>query len=173
MNGILWASVGAAIGLLAPFLFRAWQRRAAESADSPPTAAVLPNRQAPDRAGPPARPSVQVKTTAKSAAKAPTGLNRKQSRKFHGVSVKPGLHACKAAQSLVGQRFLPDEAPAMPLAGCDQTRCQCAYSHHGDRRDREDRRSGWGTFGGFTPSIPGGNRRAKSPDRRSDDSAPR
>ena len=102
------------------------------------------------------------------AAQSPRGLNRKQTRKFHGVSVKPGLHACKAVQELVGQRFLPDEAPAMPLAACDQAKCQCAYSHHGDRRDREDRRSGWGTFGGFAPSIPGGNRRAKSLDRRSD-----
>lgn len=158
MSGIFWASLGAAVGLGAPLLFRLWQRSAADRADTLPTATRAPARaRAPGPA--PAR---------QSASRAPAGLNRRQTRKFHGVSVKPGLHACQAAQELVGQRFLPDETPAMPLAACDQAKCQCAYSHHGDRRDREDRRSGWGTFGGFTPSIPGGNRRAKSPDRRSD-----
>jgi hypothetical protein len=158
MSGIWWASLGAALGLGAPFLFRLWQRSAADRADVLPTAAPSPARTripAPASARhPPASP--------------PAGLNRKQARRFHGVSVKPGQQACKAAQDLAGQRFLPDEAPAMPLAACDREKCQCGYSHHGDRRDREDRRSGWGTFGGFTPSIPGGNRRARSPDRRSD-----
>lgn len=161
MSGILWASLGAAIGLGAPLLYHLWQRSVAERADTLPTAT---------RATAKARPAGQpaARTLPNKAPRAPAGLNRKQTRKFHGVSVKPCLHACKAVQELVGQRFLPDEAPAMPLAACDQDKCQCAYSHHGDRRDREDRRSGWGTFGGFTPSIPGGNRRAKNPDRRSD-----
>lgn len=158
MSGICWASLGAAVGLGAPLLFRLWQRSAADRAETLPTATRGPARaRTPGQA--PAR---------QSAPRAPAGLNRRQTRKFHGVSVKPGLQACKAAQELVGQRFLPDETPAMPLAACDQAKCQCAYSHHGDRRDREDRRSGWGTFGGFTPSIPGGNRRARNPDRRSD-----
>lgn len=159
MSGILWAIVGVAIGILVPLLFRRWQRGAVASdhgtQDSP--ARHAPVRPLPGRS--PARPP--------SSSKAPAGLNRKQARKFHGVSVKPGLVACEAVQELVGKRFLPDEAPAMPLPACDEARCRCAYSHHGDRRDREDRRSGWGTFGGFAPSIPGGNRRAKSLDRRS------
>lgn len=158
MSGILWASLGAAIGLGAPLLFRLWQRSAADRADTPPTAARRPAR------GP--APAV-ARQAAGAAPRAPAGLNRKQTRRFHGVSVRPCPHACQAAQALAGQRFLPEEAPAMPLAGCDQAKCQCAYSHHGDRRDREDRRSGWGTFGGFTPSIPGGNRREKKRDRRS------
>ncbi|MEQ1801712.1 MAG: hypothetical protein ABL989_07320 [Gammaproteobacteria bacterium] len=166
MNGILWASLGAIVGILAPLLFRMWQRGATGSADTLPTAtAPRPARQ---QASARAQAAAQSTGRHQASAKAPAGLNRKQTRKFHGVSVKPGPHACQAAQDLVGQRFLPDEAPAMPLAACDLTKCQCAYSHHGDRRDREDRRSGWGTFGGFTPSIPGGNRRAKHPDRRSD-----
>ena len=158
MSAILWASLGTAIGLGAPLLFRLWQRSAADRADTPPTATVP---------CPGARSPAETRTRPAAGAKSPAGLNRKLTRKFHGVSVKPGLQSCQAVQALVGRRFLPDEAPAMPLAACDQSRCQCAYSHHGDRRDREDRRSGWGTFGGFTPSIPGGNRRAKSPDRRS------
>lgn len=159
MSGILWATLGAAIGLLAPILFRVWQQRVAASADTPPSAvAPRPAAQAPGRTEPAGR--IQL------PAKGPAGLNRKQARKFHGVSVKPGRQACKAAQDLVGQRFLPDEAPAMPLPGCDQAKCHCGYGHHGDRRDKEDRRSGWGTFGGFTPSVPGGNRRGKGRDRR-------
>lgn len=158
MSGILWASLGAAIGILVPLLFRVWQRGDAAAGDTLPTAAP---RQ-------PARRPVATPVIAPrpAAPKGPAGLNRKLTRKFHGISVKPGLHACKAAQELVDQRFLPEEAPAMPLAACDRDKCQCAYAHHGDRRDREDRRSGWGTFGGFTPSIPGGNRRSRRPDRR-------
>lgn len=160
MNGIFWASLGAVIGILAPLLYRLWQRGVASSADSLPRAAPL-------RAAPRPGPGVGHATRQPAAPAAASGLNRRQARKFHGVSVKPCLYACKAAQELAGQRFLPDEAPAIPLPGCDEAKCRCAYSHHGDRRDRENRRSGWGTFGGFAPSIPGGNRRAKSRDRRS------
>ncbi|MBL8202366.1 MAG: hypothetical protein JNK40_15470 [Chromatiales bacterium] len=157
MSGILWACLGAAIGLGGPLLLRLWQRGAADRA------AALPAARKPARTRTPAPAPARHPP----AARSPAGLNRKQTRKFHGVAVKPGPHACKAAQALVGQRFLPAEAPALPLAACDRDKCQCAYSHHGDRRDREDRRSGWGTFGGFTPSIPGGNRRGKGRDRRS------
>lgn len=158
MSGILWASLGATIGILVPFIYRVWQRGGAQPRDTLPTATA---RQ-------PARKPVATPVSAARAAapRTPAGLNRKLTRKFHGISIKPSLHACKAAQDLVGQRFLPEEAPAMPLAACDRDKCQCAYSHHGDRRDRDDRRSGWGTFGGFTPSIPGGNRRSRRPDRR-------
>lgn len=161
MNGILWGSLGTVVGILAPLLFRLWQRSLTGSEDTLPTARAprLGSKPAPGKAPMPARHQP--------APKSPTGLNRKLTRKFHGVSVKPGLHACKAVQELVGQRFLPHEAPAMPLAACDQQKCQCGYGHHGDRRDQEDRRSGWGTFGGFTPSVPGGNRRGKGRERRS------
>lgn len=148
MSGILWAILGAAVGILSVFLLRLRQRSVAG-----PVKAM------------PGRPQATARHQV--APKSPTGLNRKQTRRFHGVSVKPGLLACKAAEELAGQRFLPDEVPVMPLGTCDQDKCQCAYAHHGDRRDREDRRSAWGTFGGFTPSIPGSNRRAKSRERRS------
>ncbi len=159
MNGILWASLGAAIGILVPLLFRLRQRRGTSVGGTLAAAAThQPARQ-------PVKPAVTGRPPA--AHRSPAGLNRKLTRRFHGISVKPGPQACQAVQELAGQRFLPEEAPAVPLAACDQGRCQCAYAHHGDRREPEDRRSGWGTFGGFSPSIPGGNRRAKSPDRRS------
>lgn len=153
MSGILWACLGTAIGLLAAFLIRAWAGRTGEAGGTPRSAA----RQHPKAA--------RIRTPVPPPVRSPTGINRKQTRKFHGVSVRPGLQSCNAVQALGGQRFLPDEAPAMPLAGCDQARCQCSYAHHGDRRDQGERRSGWGSFGGFAPSIPGGNRRGKDQDR--------
>jgi hypothetical protein len=89
-----------------------------------------------------------------------------RAQKFHGVTIQPCAQPCPAALALADRRFLPEQAPALPLAGCDQRRCQCAYRHHADRRDADDRRSGWGSFGGFAPSIPGGNRRGNARDRR-------
>lgn len=156
MNGILWAVIGTSIGILAPVIFVLWRRRLREAADTLPTAAA-PRRAATPA---PARPQVPAQIPVSG------GLKRRLARRFHGISLKAGPHPCQTVQGLSGQRFLPEEAPALPLAGCDQKKCQCAYSHHGDRRDEEDRRSGWGTFGGFTPTVPGGNRRAKARERR-------
>ena len=156
MTAVLWGVLGAAIGLGAPYLFRLWQQTAADRADSPPTA-VAPRAPLGHADSLPA---------ARGQSQAPAGLNRKLLRKFHGVSVRPGPHACPAVLELAGQRFLPAEAPAVPLKACAVQKCQCAYGHHGDRRDQEDRRSGWGTYGGFVPSVPGGNRRGKARERR-------
>ena len=156
MNAMLWGVLGAAIGLAAPYFFRLWQQFAADRADTPPTA-TAPRAPAVHGDSPPA---------AAGQFPAPAGRNRKLSRKFHGVSVKPGAHACAAVRALASQRFLPEEVPAVPLRACDAQKCQCAYGHHGDRRNAEDRRFGWGTFGGFVPSIPGGNRRGKARERR-------
>jgi hypothetical protein len=156
MSGMLWAVLGTALGLMAPVLFRLWQRNGADRSAGPPGTGA-------PRTPPGRRESLAV---AQRQSQAPAGLNRKLSRKFHGVSVKPGQHACAAVHALADQRYLPDEVPALPLAACDLQKCQCTLSHHGDRRDREDRRSGWGTYGGFLPTIPGGNRRAKARERR-------
>ncbi len=158
MNGILWAILGTSIGLVAPVLYRLWRQRDLDAGDSLPTALA------------PARTRTRTSAPATTPIQAPGrtlgGLKHKLARRFHGISLKPGRHACPNVQSLSGQRFLPEEAPSLPLAGCDQQKCQCAYSHHGDRRDAEDRRTGWGTFGGFTPTVTGGNRRGKGRERR-------
>lgn len=150
MSGILLVILGVSVGVLTLFLWLRWRRNGTDAGESQPTAT------APDR----------TRTPARGQSPAPEGLKRRLARKFHGVSVKPGPGACAAARDLVGQRFLPEEAPAMPLAACDQQKCVCAYSHHASRRDAEDRRSGWGGFGGFTPTVPGGNRRGKGRERR-------
>jgi len=54
---------------------------------------------------------------------------------FHGVEIVAPSGCCEAAMHQVGQRFLSEEAPILPLAGCDRvTRCRCKYRHYTDRR---------------------------------------
>jgi hypothetical protein len=149
MNTMIWAGLGVAVGILAPLLFRLWQRSASpDDLEEAPTA------------GPVRRPAPPPPPAGPGARRPPAG------RKFHGVTVKPCPDACPAVLAIADRRFLPEEVPPLPLPGCDQRACRCAYTHHGDRRDAEDRRSGWGSFGGFAPSIPGGNRRSRDRDRR-------
>lgn len=71
----------------------------------------------------------------------PTATAAEPASKFHAVSIRPGGNACDAARDLRGRRFLSPEAPALPLAGCDRPDCGCRFTHHGDRRSDEDRRS--------------------------------
>ena len=61
-------------------------------------------------------------------------------KSFHGVSIRPTSGACRAVQSIANKRFLPNEAPPLPLANCDVSYCGCRYEHHQDRRDQLDRR---------------------------------
>lgn len=145
----LWVVVGTVLGVALPVLLLRW-RRAAALDDPPDVRPTHPQRRD------------------KPAATPPAAGKRGGSKRFHGVSIKPGAQACAAAAALLDQRFLPEEAPALPLGTCDQARCQCAYAHYNDRRDEEDRRTGWGTFGGFSLAVPGGNRRSKGTERRSD-----
>lgn len=146
MTAVTWAALGVFAGLLLPWCILRLRARPpapapGRSADKPP-GSTAPRREP---------------------------LRKAIARRFHGISIREGLHSCPAVQALRGQRFLSDEAPALPLAGCNQEACQCAYAHHRDRRDGDDRRVGWGSFGGFTPAIPGGNRRAgKAAGRRQD-----
>ena len=144
----LWVIVGTVLGVALPVLLLRW-RRAAAAGDHPDSR--------------PARPQLRDKPA---AALTKSG-KRSGSHRFHGVSIKPGAHACAAAGTLVDQRFLPEDAPPLPLGTCDQAKCRCAYTHYDDRRDQENRRTGWGTFGGFTQAVPGGNRRNKGKERRS------
>nr|HPR07576.1 hypothetical protein [Denitromonas sp.] len=62
------------------------------------------------------------------------------SHPYHCVTINPGQGACRTAQTLKGIRFLSEEAPLLPLASCDATRCRCTFSHYKDRR-RGDRRN--------------------------------
>ena len=66
--------------------------------------------------------------------------NEFSASRYHCVSINPAEGACRTAMTLRGQRFLSDEAPLLPLASCDVTRCGCTFVHHKDRR-RSDRRN--------------------------------
>lgn len=153
MSQTVWITMGAALGVgigwLLPLLYLR-RRRAAADPISTPIAAT----QVRDPAADPAR----------TADRRPAAASR--ARSFHGVSLKPGPDACAAVHTVIDRRYLSNDAPALPLAGCNRERCECTYGHYTDRRDEEDRRSGWGSFGGFAASVPGGNRRDQRPDRR-------
>lgn len=58
---------------------------------------------------------------------------------YHAVSIQTGDHACKAARSIEGLRFLSREAPRIPLPGCDAIDCSCRFAHYDDRRDVQSR----------------------------------
>ena len=53
---------------------------------------------------------------------------------FHAVTIVSGRHACTAARTLAGKRFLSSEAPILPLKDCNSEECECRYEHHEDRR---------------------------------------
>ena len=56
--------------------------------------------------------------------------------RFHAVSVRTGPQSCRAAKQVKEVRYLSQDAPALPLPGCEQRRqCQCRYRHHDDRRE--------------------------------------
>ena len=92
---------------------------------------------------------------------------QKQSTKFHAVSLKYANNACQAAKDIQGRRYLSSAAPRVPLAECDASACRCRFTHHEDRRNRENRRSpigqGFGSTGGYV-----GDDQRDPADRRSD-----
>jgi hypothetical protein len=54
---------------------------------------------------------------------------------FHGIAIEPGDRACDAVRALKGVRFLSEEAPHLPLDGCNCAQnCRCVYRHFADRR---------------------------------------
>ena len=53
---------------------------------------------------------------------------------FYAVSVHAHSDCCQTAKSLMGEHFLSNEAPHLPLEGCKAEVCHCVYRHHSDRR---------------------------------------
>lgn len=54
--------------------------------------------------------------------------------RYPAVSIRTFRKGCPASESLRGVRFLPEEAPPLPLPDCSWARCNCRYTHHVDRR---------------------------------------
>lgn len=88
---------------------------------------------------------------------------------YHCVEVRAGVRACEAAQQLGNARFLPKEAPGLPVSGCTEHACACRYIHHADRRE-DDRRNPYGQWANLLPVIES-ERRSRVERRRSQESA--
>jgi hypothetical protein len=104
-----------------------------------------------------------------SAGRQTTPADNPPGSRWRSVGIVPGAGACTGARRLRERRWLSGEAPRLPLAGCDSTRCQCRYRRHADRRDEEDRRNpinAMGKYGGFE-AVLSEDRRSPS-DRRSE-----
>jgi len=63
------------------------------------------------------------------------GITPAPSSEFRCVQVNAnGDDCCQAALELSGMRFLPEEIPRLPLAGCEADSCNCSYELFSDRR---------------------------------------
>lgn len=77
----------------------------------------------------------------RAVASAESESSGKQSRHpYRCVAIKCGAKSCATARDLEGQRFLPHEAPLLPLPNCDCAACRCSYARFDDRRDDQRRR---------------------------------
>jgi hypothetical protein len=78
-------------------------------------------------------------------AKAPAKKNRR--RNFKGAAINPCDDACPAAKALASRRYLVEEAPRLPLEGCDRiATCECKYHNYPDRRHDDERRNVYGSL---------------------------
>jgi len=67
------------------------------------------------------------------AAAKPGGMDKlRDNPMFWGVEM--GQPGCEAAQALLGQQFPFDEAPQLPLEGCNSPNCTCQFKGLKDRR---------------------------------------
>lgn len=59
---------------------------------------------------------------------------------FRCVVIEAGTEACTQIRSLPAQPMLLDQAPILPLTGCDVAKCGCHFIRLDDRRSGVDRR---------------------------------
>lgn len=109
-------------------------------------------------------------TTQKKLLAAPVARRAARSG-YHCVEVRTGNYACAAAEQLGEIRFLPNEAPSLPLPGCSAQKCTCSFVHYDDRRD-DERRNTYGEWAGIPPDDEG-ERRATTERRKSEENTTR
>ncbi len=97
-----------------------------------------------------------------SRAQEPAGVTEN----YRCVELRYPDDACDAVKRIGAQRFLPAEAPGIPVPGCDRGRCSCRYAHHEDRRD-DDRRHPFAEKASQPPPSVGGERRSRKDRRKS------
>ncbi|TDJ47256.1 MAG: hypothetical protein E2O52_03365 [Gammaproteobacteria bacterium] len=66
----------------------------------------------------------------------------KRRRVYYGAVLDPGFDCCEPAERLRKERYLPVDAPKLPLPGCDKAKCECAIRPTKDRRSAGWRRGG-------------------------------
>jgi hypothetical protein len=65
---------------------------------------------------------------------------------WHAVSIDAKPLSCAAALELRKTRYLPKDAPILPLKECsNRAACPCTYKHHEDRRAKPRRAAETGT----------------------------
>jgi hypothetical protein len=89
---------------------------------------------------------------------------KQKSAEYRCVAIQSGDCTCPDIEKLEGQRFLPEEAPRLPLPECTAGICQCRYEHHDDRR-QDLRRHPYGILASTPPLNVGHDRRFRR-DRR-------
>jgi hypothetical protein len=68
----------------------------------------------------------------------PGGLEKlKANSMFWGVEI--GQAGCEAAQALLGRQYTFNEAPQLPLEGCDSAMCTCQFKGLKDHRSQHRR----------------------------------
>jgi len=73
------------------------------------------------------------KQASNNAAAKPGGIKKlRDNPMFWGVEM--GQPGCEAAQALLGQQFPFDEAPQLPLEGCNSANCTCEFKGLKERR---------------------------------------
>ncbi len=60
---------------------------------------------------------------------------------YRCVKIEAGPTACQHVQVLVAKPILVDDAPRLPLLGCNVAQCDCKFIRYDDRRSGEDRRT--------------------------------
>lgn len=60
---------------------------------------------------------------------------------YRCVKIEAGQSACQHVQVLVAKPILVDDAPRLPLLGCNVAQCDCKFIRYDDRRSGEDRRT--------------------------------
>jgi len=138
--------VVAVIGLSAWYLLR--------GRDAGPRASALPAKNQAKR-----KQSAKTTTTAAAVAKArlnkqldpvtPAKAASKSSRRrsFKGAAINPCENSCGASKALADKRFLVEQAPRLPLEGCDRiASCTCKYHNYPDRRQDDERRYVYGAL---------------------------
>jgi hypothetical protein len=101
-------------------------------------------------------------------------VDRRRDRDPHGmhcVEVRHRGRGCDDVRRFAAVRFLPDEAPRLPVEHCAARNCRCLYVHHDDRR-QADRRNPYGLASSQPPASVGAERRSMSDRRKGTDATP-